>query len=66
MGRTVSGCWNFPGLGLGEMKKRRGDPPCCETVEEKRDTMPDKSARQKGIVASEEARRGNPESSPVG
>jgi hypothetical protein len=31
-------------------EKEIGDPPCKECVEERRDTMPEKSAGQRGMV----------------
>jgi hypothetical protein len=41
----------FRSPGLETMKKERGDLPCQESVEETGDTMPEKSAGQRGMVA---------------
>ena len=39
----------FQGLGPGT--KEEGDPPCLESLKERRDTMIDKSGGQRGIGA---------------
>lgn len=41
------GFW-IPGLGTGR-RKEKGDPPCQESVKERTDALPEKSAGQRGI-----------------
>jgi hypothetical protein len=46
----------------------RGDPPCQESVEERRASMPEKSGRQKGMAGHHVKEPGerSPEGSPTG
>ena len=46
-GQIEAGTLGFPGLGQGG---EEGDPPCPESVEGRRDAMPEKSAGQGGIA----------------
>jgi hypothetical protein len=43
-GFGISGAWD-------REWKEEGDPPCLGSVEEKRDTLPEKSAGQTGMAA---------------
>ena len=43
-----NGILGFPGLGPG---KKEEDPPCWESVEKRRDIIPEKSTGQSGMAA---------------
>jgi hypothetical protein len=47
-GQTEAGFWNFPELGT--RREGKENPPCWESVEERRNTIPEKSAGQKDMA----------------